>query len=416
MLRAMVLRPALRSSALPLLALAGLAACGSDPDAAPGAGPAIVPIPADAARGDEIVARITPQRVGGDWRDEADPGAVLELGLGENLPRHAIFPGGATHATWVSLGAWDGGALRVATVAGEIDAEIEAAVHPGAAGAPILGLYDARYWNDAPLLAYAEGDEFTYVLTNEDGGTGLFPTLLMAQYGRPVDIEALYEGGAAPAIQTTDHAWVPFEGPYEGAHPRLRVVTQNGLVGPDDGEAQAAEPVTFRVSPVASSFDTQGGDVPRETVLDGAPWLLAAGFAEFARQGLLVEDGGPEDGYAGAPGDYVYLDYRFDAADGARLSFEAEVDGVWWSSLNGWTEPGGIADAFSYGVGRTCIELPPGRSAADVSALRAVASGGGSGTLAWARWFAYDEALAPVPIGELAAPADVTSGGEIPLE
>jgi hypothetical protein len=375
-----------------------------------------VPIPEGAARGDEIVARITPRRVGGDWLDEADPGAVLELTLGDNIPRNAIFPGGAAQVARVSLGAWDGGSLRIATVAGDIDARVEALVDPDAAGTPILGLYDARYWNDAPLLAYAEGQDVTFVFTNEDGGTGLFPTLLMARWGRPVDIEALYKGGDAPEIQTTDHAWVPFEGPYEGAHPWLRVVTQNGLVGPGDGEGEGLEPVKYRVSPVSSGFDTQGGDVPREEVLDDAPWLLAAGFAEFERQGVLVEDGGQGDSYAGAPGDYLFLDYRFDAQDDGRLAFEAQVDGVWWSSLNGWTGAGGGDHAFVAGVRRTCIELPPGRSAADVTALRAVSSGVGSGTLAWARWFAYDEALTPAPIGELPAPAELTAGGEIPLE
>lgn len=410
----MVHPPALRPLALPLLALAGLAACGSDPE--PASTPATVSIPEGAVRGDEIVARITPQRVGGDWHDEADPGAVLELALGGNLPRHAIFPGGAAPIARVSLGAWDGGPLRVATVAGDIDATIEAAVEPGAAGTPILGLYDARYWNDAPLLAYAEGQETTFVFTNEDGGTGLFPTLLMARWGRPVDIEALYRGGDAPVIQTTNHAWVPFEGPYEGAHPWLRVVTQNGLVGPGDGAGEALEPVKYRVSPVSSGFDPRGGEVPREEVLDDTPWLLAAGFTEFERQGLLVEDGGQGDSFAGAPDDYLFLDYRFDSQNGARLAFEAQVDGVWWSSLNGWTGADESPDAFVSGVRRTCIELPPGRSAADVTALRAVGSGVGSGTLAWARWFAYDEALTPVPIGELSAPAELTSAGEIPLE
>jgi hypothetical protein len=45
-----------------------------------------------------------------------------------------------------------------------------------------------------------------------------------------------------------------------------------------------------------------------------------------------------------------------------------------------------------------------------------VASGGGSGTLRWARWFAYDAGLSPVPEGELAAPAEVASGGAVALE
>ena len=160
-----------------------LAGCGGE--SAPPSGDPTIPLPAEAAQGDELVAIVTPKRVGGDWLDETGPGALVQLQLGQNLERHAILAGGRKVPVRVSLGAWDGGALTARTIAGDAEIEIGVEVDPAAAGAPILGLYSEAWWNDVPLLAYEEDGEFTFVFTNEDGGTGLWPTLLMAQYGTP---------------------------------------------------------------------------------------------------------------------------------------------------------------------------------------------------------------------------------------
>ncbi|MFZ5476430.1 MAG: hypothetical protein ACOZNI_06595 [Myxococcota bacterium] len=330
--------------------------------------------------GDEIVAVVEPVRVAGDWATE-DAGAVLELRLGDNLPRHVVLPGGVLEPQRVSLGARTGD-VAVEGVAGEAEARVSFEVDPAAATTPVIAPIDDAWWNDVPLLAYEDGGLWTWVFTDEDGGTGLIPTLLMASYGRPVDVEGLWDG---EDIQTTDHAWVPFEGPWEGEHPLLEVVTYNGLVGPLDGAA-------FHLSPVAVEFDDEG---IREEVLDLAPWVLAAAFAEAEREDLVVEDGGQEDRMLGAAGDYVFLDYRLQG-DG-KVAFEVEVAGEWWSSTNG-LPTSGVTDARVSGSGRTCVELPGGFDPEDVDAVR-VRSYETSGEVVTARWFRYDDAFEPVELG-----------------
>jgi hypothetical protein len=396
--------------ALPLLFSVLAAACGSSEEPAPS-----IPLPEGARAGDEIVASIEISGdVPGSFADADAPGLLLELTLGANLPRHAVFPGGLLSdknpRLRVSLGAWDGGPLRSKTLAGAGDASITVEIDLTAAGVPIMGLYDGRFFNDVPLGVYVEDGTFTYILSNEDAGTGLFPTLLMARYGRPNDIEGLYEFEPEPKIQAEGHEWIPFNGPFEGSHPRLRIATLNGLVAPDDADP----PATYRVSPMPLAFKTEGV-LPRERVLDQEPWMLAASFDEMKRQDQFAEDGGRDDAHIGALDDYIFIDYQFDSSSGAALAFEAQVDTTWLSSLGFWTGQGGPADARAIGVGRTCIELPPGRGPADITALRAVASGSGSGALVAARWFRYDPGALPVDIGSLAAPVDISAGTDLLL-
>lgn len=369
-----------------ILALLGCAGAPTDDTAA-------APLPdilAGFAVGDEVVAGLAPTSVGGDWADADDPGAVVELQLGENLARHVVLPGGVDAPQFVALGAWDGGALRVETVEGDAAWALQVRADPDAARVPVVGLRTDDWTDDVPLLVYEDDGHWTWVFTNEDGGYGLLPTLLVAQYGRPVDIEGLYDEGG-PEVQTTDHAWVPFGGPYEGAHPLLQVVTDNGMLGP------LAE-ATWRLSPMPVDFSAEG--VPRERVLDAEGWLLATSFAEEAREGWLTEDGGQDDRELGAPADYLFLDYEL--SGDVRVAFEARVDGAWWSSTNGLATEEGLTDArLTAGVGRTAIELPPGAAAEDVDGLRVV-SYEGEGQVSAARWFALDDAFAPVEAGAAA--------------
>ena len=240
---------------------------------------------------------------------------------------------------------------------------------------------------------------------------------------RPVDIEALLNSkDGKTTIQTEGHQWLTFDGPYEGAHPWLQITTQNGMVGPADptgapppGASTQAPPIWL--SPTPTKFSTKGGSLPREAVLDDDAWILAAGFAELQRQQQLSEDGGPGDSLAGAPGDYLFIDYHYEQEALGRLSFEAKVDGAFWSSLNVWTEskPGGLTDAHAYGVGRTCIELPPGRSAEDIEALRAVAAGDAPGVLKRARWFRYDDEFTLKEMGAYSSSDVVMPGAIVPL-
>jgi hypothetical protein len=338
--------------------------------------------------GDEIVAVVAPRSVPGDWSGE-EPGSLLAIRLGENLPRHVVLPGGRPDVQRVSLGAWDGGSVAVEVVdGGEVQARVTFEVDPTAAGTPVIAPIDDAWWNDVPLVAWEQDGTWTWVFTDEDGGTGLIPTLLMASYGRPVDIEALWDGAD---IQTTDHAWVPFDGPWEGSHPLFQVVTYNGLVGPLDGAAVA-------LSPVSTGFHDAG---IREEILDDEQWVLATAFAEAEREGLIVEDGGQDDTLLGAPGDYVFVDFALQGD--ARVAFEVDVDGTWWSSTNGLATSG-LTDARVHGSGRTCVELPAGSEPENIDGVR-IRSYDAAGEVVSARWFRYDEALRPVELGSAAGVA-----------
>ncbi len=387
------------------------AACG-DAGASTGGGgggatPTLVALPAGVKMGDELVVTVRASSVGGSWDDATHPGAVLTITAGANVPRDVILVGGFAAETRASLGPWDGGEVTW-TLAGEAAfSGIELAVDPSAAGLPVIALPDASFSNDVPLVAFRQGDELEYVMTNEDGGTGLLPTLLVARWGRPHDIEGLFDV-VSQTYQGPNHETLAFDGTYEGTHPRLRIATSNGLVDP---EPPGTTP-TYRVSPMPLAF-TSGGDVPRERVLDDLPWVVAAGWLEVAREGKVDPAGGVDDSTLGALAAYVFVDYAL--TGGATASFEVEVDGVFHSSLGIYTTPSTKLDAHAAGTGRTAIELPEGKTITDVTSVRVVPAAG-TGTLATARLLAYDPASYAVIIrGDTSAPVplDPASGAVV---
>lgn len=356
----------------------------------------LLALPAGVEAGDELVVTVRASSVAGQWDDAASPGAVLTLQAGDNLARDVILVGGFAQETRASLGAWDGGEVRW-SLSGEATFEtLELSVDASAAGLPILALYSDDFANDTPLLVFRSGDELQYVMTNEDGGTGLLPTLLLAQWGRPHDIEGLFDL-VDLTYQGADHATLPFAGALEGTHPRLRMATTNGLVAEEPADSTAR----YHVSPVPVAFSA-GPGVPREAVLDDLPWLVAAGWLEVEREGKVVPAGGVDDGMLGAPSAYVFVDYGLEG--GVRVAFEVSVGGTWYSSLGIYQGSTGALDARCSGTGRTAIELPEGETLASVEAVRVVPLEG-AGTLAAARVLAYDgETFALELGGELAAP------------
>jgi hypothetical protein len=246
---------------------------------------------------------------------------------------------------------------------------------------PVIALPGSEYANDTPLVVFRQGDELEYVMTNEDGGTGLLPTLLLARWGRPHDIEGLFDV-VSQTYQGPNHETLQFDGPYEGSHPRLRIATANGLVEPEPTDATPM----YRVSPMPVPF-AEGDTVPRERVLDDLPWLVAAGWLEVEREGKVDPAGGVDDSTLGALGAYVFVDYAL--TGGVTASFEVEVEGEWYSSLGIYTAPSTLLEAHASGVGRTAIELPQGDTIADVTGVRVVPAEG-TGTLETARLLAYD--------------------------
>lgn len=377
---------------------------GPGPGGAGGGGgsgpPAQLPLalPKTVALGDELVVAARATSVSGSWADAANVGAILRVRAGANVPRDVILVGGFAAEVKTSLGAWDGGELTWQPIVGSAEVELTVSVDPSAAGTPILGLA-TEPGNDTPLVAFRSGDEIEYVMTNEDGGTGFFPTLLLAQWGRPHDIEGLWNV-ADETYQGPDHQTLAFVGVREGTHPRLVISTSNGLVSPEALDA----PATYHVAPMPVAFTTTAG-VPREAVLDAYPWLVAAGWLEVEREGKVSAAGGPMDGLLGPLSAWVFLDHALDGD--AKVAFEAEIDGAWYSSLGTYAGATDALDARCSGTGRTSIELPPDRTLADVSAIRVVGSDG-EGALLGLRLLAYDpKTFAAIEGGALTAPLPI---------
>lgn len=341
--------------------------------------------------------------VSGSWGDASNVGAVLRVRAGANVPRDVMLVGGFPADVGASLGAWDGGAVTWTTLSGAATAELALRVDPAAAGVPILGLANDP-GNDTPLLCFRSGDELEYVMTNEDGGTGFFPTLLLAQWGRPHDIEGLWNL-ADETYQGPNHETLSFDGAREGTHPRLTIATTNGLVAPEAVDA----PATYHVAPIPVAAPAAGA--PREAVLDGYPWLVAAGWLEVEREGKVSESGDPTDDKLARLRSWVFLDHAI--SGDAKVAFEAEVDGApgvpgtWWSSLGTYAGASDALDARAAGVGRAAIELPSDKTIADVTAIRVVGSAG-SGALTALRLLAYDGvAFTVVEGGSIRAPVPV---------
>ncbi len=391
------------------------AGCGDDAGSGGGGagggtpGPETLALPAGVAIGDELVVTVRVASVGGSWLDAASPGAVLTFTAGANVPRDVILVGGFAAETKASLGGWDGGEVRW-TQAGEVELEaIELSVDPAAAGVPVLSLPTESFSNDVPLAVFRSGDMLQYVMSNEDGGTGLLPTLLLARWGRPHDIEGLFDV-VSQTYQGENHQTLSFDGRYEGTHPRLRIATANGLVEPEPSDATP----TYRVSPMPLAFTT-GSSVPRERVLDDLPWLAAAGWLEVEREGKVDPAGGVEDAMLGSLEAYVFVDYAL--SSGVTASFEVQVEGRWYSSLGIYTRPSDLLDARASGTGRTAIELPQGLTLDHVSAVRVVPSEG-TGTLEAARLLGFAlPSYTAVVRGELTRPVAVDpSLGVVPLD
>ncbi|MFO0613831.1 MAG: hypothetical protein U0414_14660 [Polyangiaceae bacterium] len=371
-----------------------------------GAAPTALEVPSGAAIGDELVVSVHATKVDGSWGDAANVGAVLRVTAGANVPRDVLLVGGFAADVRASLGPWDGGAVTWSPLRGHAEAALSVEVDPSAAGVPILGLANDP-GNDTPLLVFESGDEFEYVMTNEDGGTGFFPTLLLAQWGRPHDIEGLFDR-AHRTYQGPDHATLAFDGVSEGTHPRLEITTTNGLVSPEPLDAPAA----LHVAPMPVAF-TPSGAAPREAVLDGFPWLVAAGWLEVEREGKVSAEGGVTDDKLAPLSSWVFLDHGLDGD--AKVAFEAEVEGAWYSSLGLYASAMDALDARCSGTGRTAIELPPHRTLADVTAIR-VKGSAGAGTLRHLRLLAYDPTTyAVIEGGALpsALPVDPTTSATV---
>jgi hypothetical protein len=238
---------------------------------------------------------------------------------------------------------------------------------------------------DVPLLAYharssANGQttiEYTTIWSNEDGGTNT--PALMARWGRTTDIEWIYrvtlapDGSVASAVyHGPNHETLPFTGVREGDHPLLQTATSNNnLLQVTDKRLTSGYRFfldTRRTLPAGRA---------REAAMDAEPWTYQVMAREIVREGQVEPQPDPATPAVSDQRNYLFAEvdkdtrYGTPPASGSWVgtALEVLVDGRWYSSHHG--EP-------TWSIQRddpaaTTVELPPGTTADDVEAIKAVA-------------------------------------------
>ena len=252
---------------------------------------------------------------------------------------------------------------------------------------PILYLYGGDPTTDVPLLIFytvidkgaSKTIQYEVVFSNEDGGTGGIPLMLMAQYGRMTDIEWTYQvtlnrnsGKILTEIyQGPGHVVHAFTGEKVGRHPLLRVATKNGNFDQDGatGIRTGLMPVSF-----------VPGERPRDAVMDDFPWLARISNQEMIAERKARRNNNEHSPFLSDLRDYIYVDCHAHNHNGQRtLVFKAQVgeDGDWYTSDPGeygmiiGTKPN-AGRAVASGWFRTNIRMPRGTRPEDITAFRFV--------------------------------------------
>ncbi|MBX5481232.1 MAG: hypothetical protein IRZ16_05190 [Myxococcaceae bacterium] len=253
----------------------------------------------------EAVLALEGELDGVAWRTANAESVTIEVIVDRKVRRHLIWtdtPAGTHRAAVGRLGAGDH-TVRLTRVAEQTRAHEATLRVTGtsltlspeqtlARFAPILLGREDSAFTDVPLILYgherSDGAlEYTVVFSNEDGGTGAKPKVLVAEWGRLSDIEwALTverdaDGNAtARTFQGIFHGSLSFAGPMEGEHALLNVATNNGVFA-DDGEASP-----FRIGLPVVAFEPGPGR-PREAVVDDVPGAVALIDDEGMREGKI---------------------------------------------------------------------------------------------------------------------------------
>ncbi len=190
---------------------------------------------------------------------------------------------------------------------------------------------------DTVFLMYAErtAGELRYetIFSNEDGGTGLVPYLLMSRFGRTTDIEWTYsveydgQGNVAGEyFQGKLHQTKRFNGQRFEAHPFLRVCTKNGMFC-DYGDSW----LLFAPAPLIPN-----DAMPRERVMDSFPLLFWAANVEMMREGKTESEPDPNSQTLSDERGYVYVRLVGSNLSGQRdLRVGVRYDGEWFYSDHG---------------------------------------------------------------------------------
>ena len=251
----------------------------------------------------------------------------------------------------------------------------------------IPGRYENNH-TDVPLQTYhevrhtADGNtvlEYTVIWSNEDGGTNT--PALMSRWGRTTDIEWVYRITLDPqgrvlsqVYQAPNHETKAFTGARLGDHPMLETGTaNNNMLQVDDPDASTG----YRFIP--DTRETLPAGRAREAVMDANPWTYQVMAKEMIREGKVEQPASPATPEMSDQRNYLWAEVDKDTSYpeppatgtwvGTALQVKLAGDPQWYASNHGVPDWSIQRDDPA----ATTVELPPGKSAADVEAIKAVA-------------------------------------------
>jgi hypothetical protein len=269
-------------------------------------------------------------------------------------------------------------ALRFAPLLNGIDRDLN-----------IIRSHPGNAVSDVPLIQYVRSVpgvgkttyRYTMIWSNEDGGTGLYPDVLFAQWGRTTDIEGIVEvdvldDGTLDEVRfrpDESGSLASFAGAFFGTHPMIRTWSQNGLVQ-DDGDS------TLRFLLAPFEFDDTAGARERGMDLDPASYRIMA--KEMIRELKTEPEPSATSKVLSDQRNYLFVEYDIDVdVSGRVLRAYAVVDGTSYGSDHYQLAGGPLDPKVSRGKARTAIELPPGTTLADVTEFGMQGTQAMSGTL-----------------------------------
>jgi hypothetical protein len=362
----------------------------------------------NAQRAGEAKLTMTADAPGTDWGAAGSESAVVRIELDGSYNQDVVlFEGARRFAYDVSLGPVSRGHHTVTasfdkakSPAGATTAKVRALapsmtdsslaqryspVVYGRDLPTIPGPYENNH-TDVPLLTYheqrqdASGStvlEYTVIWSNEDGGTNT--PALMARWGRTTDIEWIYRVTISPAgkvlsevYQAPNHETTAFTGARLGDHPMLETGTENNnMVQVDDPDASSG----YRFIPDTSQ--TLPANRAREAVMDANPWTYQVMAKEMIRENKVEPVASPDTPEMSDQRNYLFAEVDKDTSYASAppsgswigTALEAKVGDRWYTTHH---------DVPDWSIQRddpaaTTVELPPGTTADDVTAIKAVA-------------------------------------------
>ncbi len=243
--------------------------------------------------------------------------------------------------------------------------------------------------SDVPVVTYVTAvpgsgmTTYRYVMiwSNEDGGTGVYPEVMLAHYGRTADIESYVEVDVSDTGSLLEVRYRPdesgvlpvFGGAFFGTHPIVRTATANGLLA-EDGES------TLRFALAPFEFDDSGTIRERGMDLDPVSYVIMA--KEMIREAKVEPTGNPTTKKISDERNYLFVEYNIDVdVSGNVLRAYAVVGGQRYRSDHNLPGLPVLPMRVSDGRGQTAIELPPGTAVADITEFGMEGVGTMSGTL-----------------------------------